>query len=47
VKQAELQTATKRFCLLDISATPIPTFASGESHDYVVQHDVKEGGTHM
>jgi hypothetical protein len=47
VVQAELQTSTQRFCLLDVSASPITMFASGESHDYVVLQEVKEGGIHM
>lgn len=45
--KAELQTATQRNSLLDISGSPIASFASGFSHDYVVQQEVKEGGIHM
>lgn len=45
--KAELQTATQRFNLLDISASPILVFGSGENHDYVVNHEIKEGGVHM
>jgi hypothetical protein len=44
--KAELQTATQRFCLLEVGI-PISNFNSGESHDYVVTHEVKELGIHM
>jgi hypothetical protein len=45
--KVELQTATKRFPLLDIPSSQIPAFPAGCSHDYVVKHNVVEEGTHM
>jgi hypothetical protein len=45
--KAELQTTTQKFCPLDIGASPIASFNSGESNDYVVSHDVKEIGIHI
>ncbi|PRP89496.1 hypothetical protein PROFUN_01359 [Planoprotostelium fungivorum] len=44
--KAEMQTGTKRFALADVN-TPIISFQSGESHDYVVSHEVKEIGIHI
>jgi len=45
--KAEIQTTTTRSSLLDITTTPIQNFGSGESHDYVLQHEVKDVGIHI
>eukprot|EP01117_Protostelium_nocturnum_P014842 TRINITY_DN5697_c0_g1_i3.p1 TRINITY_DN5697_c0_g1~~TRINITY_DN5697_c0_g1_i3.p1 ORF type:complete len:425 (-),score=111.81 TRINITY_DN5697_c0_g1_i3:3-1277(-) len=44
--KTELQTATQRFNLSEM-ANPISNFQSGESHDYIVSHEVKEVGDHI
>jgi len=46
VVKAELQTGTKRFSLAEMN-TPIISFGSGESHDFIVTHEVKEIGIHI
>jgi len=45
--KAELQTSTQRVCLLEIGPNAFPLFNSGESHDYVVSHDLKENSIHI
>eukprot|EP00163_Fabomonas_tropica_P005875 TRINITY_DN1552_c0_g1_i1.p2 TRINITY_DN1552_c0_g1~~TRINITY_DN1552_c0_g1_i1.p2 ORF type:complete len:126 (-),score=11.96 TRINITY_DN1552_c0_g1_i1:250-627(-) len=45
--KVELQTPTQRTSLLDLSDAPIPYFESGQNHDYVVEHELKELGVHM
>jgi hypothetical protein len=45
--QIELQTETqKAITLLDISGAPIAHFGSGEGHDYIIQHEIKELKSH-
>ncbi len=47
--KVELQTANQRETLLQIDAGPMSAQGSSslDSHDYLVQHEVKEKGTHM
>lgn len=46
-KKAELQTSNQRFGLLDNTANPSANFHSGDCHDCILHHPVKESGIHM
>lgn len=43
----ELQTATQLVPLFSNTTNVIDKFAPGMSHDYVVSHEVREGGVNM
>ena len=44
--QAEIQTERQRILLLDSSKSPVETIRAGGRYDFIVEHDVKELGSH-
>ncbi|KAL0904191.1 hypothetical protein M5K25_026266 [Dendrobium thyrsiflorum] len=46
VIKAEIQTERQRILLLDMSKSPVESIRSGGRYDFIVEHDVKELGSH-
>ncbi|KAF7803478.1 trafficking protein particle complex subunit 13 [Senna tora] len=44
--KAEIQTEKQRILLLDTSKSPVESIRSGGRYDFIVEHDVKELGSH-
>ncbi|KAG7019625.1 Trafficking protein particle complex subunit 13, partial [Cucurbita argyrosperma subsp. argyrosperma] len=44
--KAEIQTERQRILLLDSSKSPVETIRAGGRYDFIVEHDVKELGSH-
>jgi hypothetical protein len=44
--QAEIQTERQRILLLDTTKSPVESIRAGGRYDFIVEHDVKELGSH-